>query len=260
MKATKRMTRPRNAEKTRQSIVDAARVEFSTKGYAGARMESIAKAAGVTKELIYHYFRGKEDIFNEVRAMYRQDAQEASKGDHNTLSNNDALARPESLFAWRFHRALGNPEWVRFLLWEAAQGQEDGIPGEDERRANIGGSIAAIGAAQADKRVADGLDPKLIQLAVFALANYPLAYAQITKLATGMSPTSPKFRKEWAAFLEELGSRVLGVDQAAAKTKPPTRTNGAKVAAKAATRTAANATTKPKLASAKRATKASSQQ
>jgi AcrR family transcriptional regulator len=48
---------------TIQRLLDAARREFSDKGIAGARMEEIARAAGVTKQLVYHYFAGKEQLF-----------------------------------------------------------------------------------------------------------------------------------------------------------------------------------------------------
>ena len=44
-------------------VLDAARREFSEKGIAGARMDEIARAAGVTKQLVYHYFSGKEQLF-----------------------------------------------------------------------------------------------------------------------------------------------------------------------------------------------------
>lgn len=48
---------------TLQRIVDAARSEFADKGIAKARVESIATTAGVTKQLIYHYYQSKEQLF-----------------------------------------------------------------------------------------------------------------------------------------------------------------------------------------------------
>lgn len=227
------MARIRDAEKTRHAIVMAARQEFLEKGYAGARMESIARTAGVKKELIYHYFEGKEAIFNEVRQQQNVDALAASRTDDHMLSVTDPLAQPDMLFVWRFQRALDNPEWVRFVTWEAAQGQETGIPGEEKRRGTIARSVGAIRSAQRDGRLADGLDPKLLQLAVFALANYPLAYAQITRLATGRSPTDPRFRKDWEAFLTELGRRVLRVETKPAPARKAVRRKKAETVAAA---------------------------
>ena len=61
---------------SRRKFVLAARAEFAAKGYAGARMEQIADRAEVKKELIYHYFRGKEHLFEEVRAEQLADVEQ----------------------------------------------------------------------------------------------------------------------------------------------------------------------------------------
>ncbi len=48
---------------TLRRILAAARVEFARRGLAGARIEDIAGAAGVTKQLVYHYYRDKAALF-----------------------------------------------------------------------------------------------------------------------------------------------------------------------------------------------------
>jgi AcrR family transcriptional regulator len=47
-------------------ILDAAVAVFAEKGFAAARMEDIARRAGVTKGTIYLYFQGKEDVFKTL--------------------------------------------------------------------------------------------------------------------------------------------------------------------------------------------------
>lgn len=47
-------------------IVRAARWEFSENGISGARMDNIAARAGVTKQLLYHYFESKKNLFAAV--------------------------------------------------------------------------------------------------------------------------------------------------------------------------------------------------
>jgi AcrR family transcriptional regulator len=47
-------------------LIQAARAEFATKGVALAKVDSIARAAGVTKQLVYHYYESKEDLFAAV--------------------------------------------------------------------------------------------------------------------------------------------------------------------------------------------------
>ncbi|BBJ28863.1 TetR/AcrR family transcriptional regulator [Athalassotoga saccharophila] len=47
----------------RESILEAAKVAFSSKSYADVSMEDIAKLANVKKPLIYYYFPSKEELF-----------------------------------------------------------------------------------------------------------------------------------------------------------------------------------------------------
>jgi AcrR family transcriptional regulator len=47
-------------------LLQAARCEFASKGLAGAKIDDIARKAGVTKQLVYHYYRGKEDLFSAM--------------------------------------------------------------------------------------------------------------------------------------------------------------------------------------------------
>ena len=58
--------RVRQPERTRQRILEAAMVEFSTRGLGGARIDAIAERAGTNKRMIYHYFGNKEAMFLAV--------------------------------------------------------------------------------------------------------------------------------------------------------------------------------------------------
>ena len=54
------------ATKRRQEILDAARQEFSAKGFAGTSMEAIARRARASKETLYSWFTNKEQLFRAV--------------------------------------------------------------------------------------------------------------------------------------------------------------------------------------------------
>lgn len=58
--------RARMAIARRTAILDAAREEFVAKGFAAARVEDIAKRAGVAKGTIYLSFPDKEQLFESV--------------------------------------------------------------------------------------------------------------------------------------------------------------------------------------------------
>ena len=55
----------RRAER-RQAILAAALQEFSARGFAAARLDDIADAAGIAKGTIYLYFRDKEALFQDL--------------------------------------------------------------------------------------------------------------------------------------------------------------------------------------------------
>lgn len=54
------------SDKTKEKILEAALHEFSVHGLAGARVDEIAKSAGVNKAMIYYHFASKEALFNEL--------------------------------------------------------------------------------------------------------------------------------------------------------------------------------------------------
>lgn len=56
----------RRKEQRPQEITAAAFDVFADKGYAGARVEEVAKRAGVSKGLLYRYFETKQDLFKAV--------------------------------------------------------------------------------------------------------------------------------------------------------------------------------------------------
>jgi len=63
----------RDPVRTRARILAAAEREFSTRGYAGAKLEAIARRAKVTKGLVFHYFRSKQALFTAVmEQIYQQ--------------------------------------------------------------------------------------------------------------------------------------------------------------------------------------------
>jgi AcrR family transcriptional regulator len=62
--------RRRRTAGRREAILAAALDEFSSRGFAAARLEDVAVRAGVAKGTIYLYFPNKESLFQElVRAM-----------------------------------------------------------------------------------------------------------------------------------------------------------------------------------------------
>jgi AcrR family transcriptional regulator len=60
--------RERNALESQRRILDAAEIEFAAKGFDGARLGSIARAADAQAALIHHYFEDKAGLYRAVIA------------------------------------------------------------------------------------------------------------------------------------------------------------------------------------------------
>jgi TetR/AcrR family transcriptional regulator len=58
--------RKRNAERSRQLILETALKHFAAKGYDGARIDDIVAETNLSKNLLYHYFGSKEALFVAV--------------------------------------------------------------------------------------------------------------------------------------------------------------------------------------------------
>jgi AcrR family transcriptional regulator len=72
--------RQRDAERTRNEILEVAAQEFADRGYTGARVDEIAARTRTTKRMIYYYFGGKrqlyvavlEQAYTQIRSAERQ--------------------------------------------------------------------------------------------------------------------------------------------------------------------------------------------
>lgn len=57
------MNRDEKNLQTRGKIIDSALAEFGEKGYAGASLNTICAAGDISKGIIYHYFKDKDELY-----------------------------------------------------------------------------------------------------------------------------------------------------------------------------------------------------
>lgn len=111
--------RARNAARTKDDILAAARAEFCEKGFGGARVDGIAKRAGANKRLLYHYFGNKEDLY---RAVLLDAYQEIRRGERElNLERLDPRAAMDHLVRFTFRHFLANPWFTSLLATENLQ-------------------------------------------------------------------------------------------------------------------------------------------
>lgn len=116
MSATVRQT----AESTAETILDAASVVFAEKGYEGARVDELARAAGVNKATLYYQIGDKEAIYHAVitRVLARTADEVCS-----AVAGEDECEEKIRRFIGIFARNAGNMRYAApVMLREVASG------------------------------------------------------------------------------------------------------------------------------------------
>lgn len=117
-----RKDRKRNPEVTRAAILQAALEEFSEAGHSGARVDRIAKRAGVSKPMIYDYFGDKNAIYAaSLREAYVQIRQGETALNLDTLQPDEAI---RALVRFTMSHFWNNPWFIRMLNTENLLGGE----------------------------------------------------------------------------------------------------------------------------------------
>ena len=106
----------RDAAATQEALIAAAVNEFSRNGFAGARVDEIARVAGVNKQLVYHYFDSKQGLYlvalESVYAEIREKEKSLSLG---ALAPLEAMTQ---LIAFSFDYLAEHPEFLSLLTDE----------------------------------------------------------------------------------------------------------------------------------------------
>ncbi|MGH4011152.1 MAG: TetR family transcriptional regulator [Pseudonocardiaceae bacterium] len=197
----------RDSAATRARLLAAAQHEFAAHGIGGARVDRIAKKAGVNKERIYGHFGSKEKLFEAVIAD-ALDTHTAALG----LPTDDPAEYVGRIYD--FHRK--HPQLLRLLTWEALYYGAEGLLDEQRRAAHYAEKVAALAktlGVESDRKTATTL------LALIGLAAWPTAVPQLTRLILGQSTDGDS---DVRGYLVELARKVIAPDQVPMPSPPPT--------------------------------------
>jgi len=93
LEAARVARRERRRENSREEILDAARSILLERGIAGATLEAVARAVGMSKAALYYYFPSKEALFFELMfGTIERQASAVNAAVEKTNSGADALA------------------------------------------------------------------------------------------------------------------------------------------------------------------------
>ncbi|MCW1402528.1 TetR/AcrR family transcriptional regulator [Novosphingobium sp.] len=173
---------------TLDRILATARDAFAEHGFDGARLDSIAKAAGVTKQLVYHYFKTKEELYSvvldrvsdEVLAML-------DSPDYDTLPPGDAVC---SLIGRVIDAYVERP-YIAGMTVDQGLHKGEHISRHSKYMPSVRVFVAERVAPMLERGVAEGLfrpdiDARLFYWSIFALASAPFTQSWAMAQSTGI--------------------------------------------------------------------------
>ncbi|MZR32318.1 TetR/AcrR family transcriptional regulator [Sneathiella litorea] len=101
---------------TRKKLLASGRKEFANRGLEGARVDEIAKRAGVNKQLVYHHFGNKDELYRHVLESIYQEIREREQAlKLDTLPPLEAL---QKLVEFSFDYTAKNRDFAPILIDE----------------------------------------------------------------------------------------------------------------------------------------------
>ncbi|MDO8187138.1 TetR family transcriptional regulator [Conexibacter sp. JD483] len=192
-----RRGQPRDPERTRQALLDAALVEFAAKGLAGARVSEIAARAGVNKQLISYHFDGKQGLYEALGERWLAREQEFA---------DPALPLGE-LVVHYMRESVRDREMTRLFLREALEGGPDPAEAHASRdREELEDLRRRQQAGELDAR----LDPAFVMLVLQAIASAGAAFPGDARRLTGLDPGSEQFADRYAEQLRLVAELLSG--------------------------------------------------
>lgn len=183
----------RNAAETRRRILEAAAAEFAAKGFDGARLGSIARAAGVQQALIHHYFADKEGLHTEVvrggleamtegawSLMAQMDAPVAHRKGKKRRGPEELRALAEAFVDLLLRFFATNGSFLSILRHEARRGGSDGQHGQtaiqivaDNVAPVFEAIVARLDEMRARGEVRKDIDSRHLVLSCVAMIAFP---------------------------------------------------------------------------------------
>src|SRR5882724_5152694 len=184
-------------------IVAAAREEFARRGFAGARVEQIARQAGVNKQLLFYYFHSKRGLFQAVLAQSAGELEtalaELASRSGGAGSGRGPLERLRLTLAAQFEFLARHPEIVALL----GQGTRSG--GGAAFAPAINRLVVLLAEGQGLGQVRDDLDPHLAAAqALILMVGYLSMESVIAASARPLGADEPSLRERWREAAVDL--------------------------------------------------------
>lgn len=175
-------------------ISSAARDEFARRGFAGARVDQIARRAGVNKQLLFYYFHSKRGLFHAVLVQAAGELEAALAG--LALPAGAPLERLRLALQAQFDFLARQPQLVALLGQAGRAGREGGDLAPFAPA--IKRLVVLLAEGQGLGQVRDDVDPHLAAAqALILMVGYLAMEAVIAASARPLGADGPALRERW---------------------------------------------------------------
>jgi AcrR family transcriptional regulator len=195
----------RDPQRTRAAILRAATAEIAAKGLTGARVDAIAKRAGINKRMLYHYFGDKEGLYLAVLEDTYTAIRTAEFGLNLTHLDPIAGMRKLVLFTWQYF--IDHPEFLSLLTTENMNRAAYLKKSKRIRSLHVPlvGMISDLlerGTAQ--KIFRKGVDPVNLYISIAALGFFYMANRHTLSTIFGRDLSAPKRLQQRGEHIVEM--------------------------------------------------------
>lgn len=205
--------RKRDPDASRERILAAATTEFAAKGFGDARVDEIARRAGINKRMLYHYFGNKDDLFQAVlEEIYDTICFSGQSLDFDTMSPRDGLIALVD-FVWDYY--LENPESIALLNTENLHDARHLRNSERARDMHPPFESAIdnlIRRGVAEKTFRPGVDPIDLYVTIVSLVYYYLSNSATLSVAFARDLKGPAELKRWREHVRSVIARFVLIE------------------------------------------------
>jgi TetR/AcrR family transcriptional regulator len=185
----------RNADRSRESILDAAELLFADHGFESTSLNEVGLKAGVSRGTPGYFFGSKAELYRAVIERCFGEVREAVRaGRERALASGESseviLAGVVSDY---FEFLLARPNFVRLMEREALMSR---TPLEGMPRTNVAGEAVAAISEELGLDPAQGSEAAHLVLSIIGLCWFPAVHASTVVPALGLDPGDPAFREQ----------------------------------------------------------------
>ncbi|SFM48009.1 TetR/AcrR family transcriptional regulator [Thermodesulforhabdus norvegica] len=190
----------RDAENTKQAILDVAEKLFSEKGFSGVSVRDISEASGVSQSLIHHHFGSKHALYQEVKRRAIERFWHKWHARTSAITHRPNIIREGiETFYW-FVR--DNQTIMRLSCWACLEGDTDLWPGEKETMDFLAQEIAE---AQREGILRNDIDPIMLTILIEAASFFWWQYrANLVKLFEGSGRSAGEIDCEYLQTITKI--------------------------------------------------------